>query len=149
MTEPAATDLHRDLAIEANNRALELLDKRVRSEAEEEEAMQAAYAAAYHWARTPSADRLTELRATYLIGKAQLARKDTSASLRYAAAARHLADGLKADGLDLALVYSLSARAYYLAGERDKAKNAIVSARAVTIPVDADRDRLEEELADL
>jgi hypothetical protein len=67
-TEADPAKWHRWFAVEANNRAWRLSESRARSAAEDAEMLDAAHAAAYHWAKAGTA--LHAARAQMLLGHA-------------------------------------------------------------------------------
>jgi uncharacterized protein YndB with AHSA1/START domain len=125
-------DWHRRQGVEANNAAFELLAADRDAEADED-LLRTAYAAAYHWQRSPSARPENEARASYMIARALLDTGQPDAALR--AAERCLAT-CRAHGLadfDLAYAQEARARALRALGRHDEARQAW--REAVTIPI--------------
>lgn len=139
-------DVHRAQAVHANNAAWELLTTPVRSPAQDEELLRRAYAAAYHWALTPSATPLNEVRACYMVGKAWLSLGDAERALGYAE--RMLADCAvhEIDDFDLAYSLELLARASKALGKQSEAEAAMAAARAIPVADDGDRAQVQSDL---
>ncbi len=77
-------DWHRMEAIEANNSVWELIEKDDRSAADDEEMLQRAYAARYHWARATGRGPINVARGAWLVAEVQRLVGEPRLSLRYA-----------------------------------------------------------------
>ncbi len=141
-------DWHRAEAIEANNGTWELLERPDRSAADDEELLRRAYASAYHWQRATGRAAVNEVRALYMIAKAQLAVGNADAALEYgdrclAECSEHqLAD------FDLAYAHEARARALSALGRGDEAVAEWALARAVPIGDPDDRAIVDADFAD-
>ena len=71
-------------AIEANNSVWELIEKDGRSTADDEEMLQRAYAARYHWARAAGSGPINVSRGAWLLAEVQLLVGQPQLALRYA-----------------------------------------------------------------
>ena len=71
-------------AIEANNSVWELIEKDDRSAADDEEMLQRAYAARYHWARATGRGPVNVARGAWLVAEVQRLVGEPELSLRYA-----------------------------------------------------------------
>lgn len=144
-----AGDLHRAQAVEANNSVWELLRRDDRSPDDDEDLLRRAYAAAYHWARTPTALPENEIRATYMVGRALLA---TGSALPALASAERMLEWCERHGVadfDLAYAHELRARALLALGDEAAGRAAVGDARAVPVADPEDREVVEQDLADL
>lgn len=125
-------DWHRRQGVEANNTAFALLAAR-RTPESDEDLLRTAYAAAYHWQRSPSARPENEARASYVIARALLATGQPDAALR--ASERCLAT-CRANGLadfDLAYAHEARARSLRALGRLDEARQSW--REAVSVPI--------------
>lgn len=148
-TTDGDTDWHRGQGVQANNSVWELLERDDRTPEEDEDLLRRAYAAAYHWARTSAATAVTEVRATYLVGKAHLVTGSPDLALR--AAERMLDLCARHDIVDFDLAYSheLHGRALAAVGRSDDAAAAVATARAVPVADEEDREIVEKDFSDL
>ncbi|MEZ5094059.1 SRPBCC domain-containing protein [Nocardioides sp.] len=144
---PPEADWHRRQGVEANNAAFGLLDE-PRSPARDESLLRTAYAAAYHWARTPSAGPVNEARATHLVAKALLATGQPERALVSAEACLALCATHGLGDFDLAYAHEAHARALRALGRSDAAAAAWDAATSVTIADPEDRAIVEQDFAD-
>ena len=138
---------HRFQAVEANNSVWELLEKPDRSDADDEEMLQRAYASRYHWARATGRGPANVARGAWLLAKVQRELGEPTLSLRYADEC--LAVCQEHDLADFDLAYALEARARALRtlGRDEEAAEAWAAARAVPVADDEDRAHVEADLA--
>ncbi len=119
---PPATDMpqrpddvpgewHRMEAIEANNSVWELIEKVPRSAADEEEMLQRAYAARYHWARAAGSGPINVSRGAWLLAEVQLLVGQPRLALRYAEESLALCEEHGFDGADLEAARETRAKA--------------------------------------
>jgi hypothetical protein len=118
-TTPAAEDLtrwHRWFAKECNNRAWQLADQRVRTDAENNELLNAAHAAALHWHAigTP----LNDARATMLLAHAHAACGDGQLAMRYARASHDYFAGNETPDWEIAFSHAVMAHAAAASGNK-------------------------------
>jgi uncharacterized protein YndB with AHSA1/START domain len=145
--DPPDADWHRRQGVEANNAAFELLG-RPRSPARDEELLRTAYAAAYHWARTPSAEPANEARAAYLVAKALLATDQPGRALVSADACLAQCETHGLDDFDVAYAHEARARSLRALGRTDEAAAAWTAATGVAIADPEDRAIVEQDFAD-
>jgi uncharacterized protein YndB with AHSA1/START domain len=141
-------DVHRRLAVEANNSVWELAEVAGRSPEQDEDLLRRAYAAAYHWQRAAGAGPQNQARADYMVAKALLLTGRPEESLR---SADRCLRTCEAHGLaDFDLVYAHEARARALAalGRTEQARAAWEVAHSVPVADDEDRAVVERDLAD-
>lgn len=146
--QPPAADWHRRQGVEANNSVWDLLTAD-RSPEEDEELLRRAYAAAYHWQRTPSAGPANEARAAYMISRALVATGQPERGLVSAEQCLALCDGHGIADFDLAYAHEARARALAALGRPDEAAAAMAAARAVPIHDPEDLAVVEKDFADL
>jgi hypothetical protein len=118
-TPPDPEDLtrwHRWFAVESNNRAWQLADQATRSDAENDELLNAAHAAALHWAAigTP----LHAARATMLLAHAHAACGSAILALRYARRSHSYFVSNEAPDWEIAFSHAVMAHAAAAAGDR-------------------------------
>src|SRR5262245_2742903 len=152
-TTPCAEDLtrwHRWFAIECNNRAWQLADQPARTDAEDEELLNAAHAAALHWHAigTP----LNDARATMLLSHGNARCGDGQLAMRYALASFNYFAENETPDWEIAFSHAVMAHAaaasgdtqlhalhYFAAGQagaaiKDREDKAIFDASFATIP---------------
>lgn len=118
-TPPAAEDLtrwHRWFAIDCNNRAWQLADKPSRTDAEKNELLDAAHAAALHWHAigTP----LNDARATMLLAHAHARCGDGQLAMRYARASHDYFVSNETPDWEIAFSYAVMAHAAAASGNK-------------------------------
>lgn len=147
--EPIGPDLHRRLAVEANNATWELLDGRELTPVDADELLQRAYAAAYHWRRAVEATAVNHTRAAWLVSRAHAVLGHGDVALHHAERCAELLVAAGGDAADFDRAYAHEARARALAclGRSDEARAADVAARSVEIADDEDRAIVEADLA--
>lgn len=143
-----AGDWHRMQAVEANNSVWELVEKSERSAADEEEMLQRAYAARYHWARATGRGPANVARGAWLLAKVQRLLGEPALSLRYADECLTVCEAHELDDFDLAYAHEARARALEALGRGEEAAAAGVAARAVPIADPEDREHVVADLAD-
>lgn len=152
MNEPEASvdpagDWHRAQGIECNNGVWEMVGAE-RTPDNDEEMLRRAYASAYHWQRAARRAPVNEVRAVYMLAKAQLLAGHPELSLRYAD--RCLAGCVEHELVDFDLAYAHEARARALdaLGRTDESLAAWTVARAVPIADPDDREIVDGDFAD-
>lgn len=139
---------HRWFAVEFNNRAWDLVEKRGRSADETQEMLHAAHAAAIHWKAigTP----LNEQRAENLLATAYLAAGRAEPGLRHAQRCLALSEQNASSGtetaFDRATALGCAARAHNLAGDTNESERLMALATAAAERLDADDRPVFENL---
>jgi uncharacterized protein YndB with AHSA1/START domain len=146
--EAAEPDWHRAQGIEANNSLWELFDKADRTDANVEEMLRRAYAAAYHWQRAGGAGPQNEARADYMIAKALLFSGQPEAALRSADRCLAVCRDHGLTDFDLAYAHEARARALRALGREQEAAQAWAAATAVPIAEQDDRDIVAADFKD-
>ncbi len=146
--EDGDAQLHRRLAMEANNAAWEVLGRHDLDEDEAEDLLRRVYASAYHWARAAGRGPEHEARAEYLIAKAHWSLGRADGALHHARRCLAATDAAGLHDFDLAYAHEAMARALKLAGRTDDA--AAEWARATSVPIaDAeDKEIVDADFAD-
>ena len=139
--EPVDVEIedHRDWARRSNGRTWELLERASRSDAEQRELLEVAYASAWHWRHAGTA--VNEQRAEWLLSRVHVALGDGGAAMQHA---RRCLDITDAEGLvdfDRAYAYEAMARATALVGADVAAKAWRDRAIAAADQIDNDEDR--------
>lgn len=140
--------LHRTLAMEANNAAWELLGRGSLDEDEADELLRRAYASAYHWSLAAGRGPEHEARGEYLIAKAHWTVGRAEGALHHARRCLATTEAAGLGDFDLAYAHEAMARALKLAGRTDEA--AAEWSRATSVPIaDAeDKEIVEADFAD-
>ena len=142
-------DWHRMQAVEANNATWDLLERKDFADAAwRRDVVRGAYAAAWHWQRARGALPANEVRALYLISKAQLAAGAPRLALDAADDALRLCGAADLADFDLAYAHEARARALAALGDDEASLAAWAAARAVPIEDDEDRAIVEKDFAD-
>ena len=118
-TPPAAEDLtrwHRWFAVDCNNRAWQLAEKPARTDAENDELLNAAHAAALHWNAigTP----LNHARATMLLASAHAHCGDGQLALRYARTSHDYFASNETPDWEIAFSHAVMAHAAAVSGNK-------------------------------
>ena len=144
-----SADLHRELAVDANNGTWDWLGKPdgERTAQDEERMTESAYAAAYHWARAAGAGPANEARAQWLISRVWAVRGNGGLALRHADAVLAVCGAAGLEDFDLAYGHEARARALACLGRRDEAVAERDAAAAVPIAEAEDREIVEADLA--
>jgi hypothetical protein len=138
---------HRVQAVEANNSVWELLEKPDRSPGDDEEMLQRAYTARYHWARAAGAGPANVARGAWLLAKVQHAVGEPTLSLRYADECLAICERHSLADFDLAYALEARARALKALGHDAEADETWAAARAVPVADAEDRELVEADLA--
>lgn len=138
---------HRFQAVEANNSVWELLHRSDRSAADDEELLQRAYTARYHWARATGRGPANVARGAWLLAKVQHALGEPTLSLRYADECLEVCEQHDLVDFDLAYAHEARARALKALGRDAEADEAWARARAVPVADAEDRALVEADLA--
>ena len=140
---------HRLLAIELFNRTWELLDKDMRTDAEDAEMLTAAFASRYHWreigeAKNYSVSDWQVSRVAAVLGLPELAE-------RYGRRALEVAVAAELDSFYVGYGHEALARAAGLAGDREETKRHLERAKELLEQVEdsSARDLLAADLAAL
>ena len=118
--KPSPEDLarwHRCFASECNNRAWQLADQTTRTEAENDEMLNAGHAAALHWSRV--GDELNDARARLLLAHVHAGCGNGQMALRYARASHAYFMGNASPDWEVAFSHAVMAHAGAAAGDRD------------------------------
>lgn len=139
---------HRRQGVTANNATWDLLGLPDRDEAQDEQLLRSAYAAAYHWDRAARAEPANAARASYMIAKALLATRQPVAAL---ASAERVLELCRRHGLvdfDLAYGHEVRARALLALGRTAEGMAEWSAARAVEVVDPEDRAIVEADFVD-
>jgi uncharacterized protein YndB with AHSA1/START domain len=109
--EDVAGDWHREQGIEANNSVWELIEKPDRSVDDDEDMLQRAYAARYHWARATGRGPINLSRGAWLLAEVQLLVGQPQLALRYAEESLGLCEEHGFAGADLKAARETRAKA--------------------------------------
>lgn len=141
-------DMHRTLAVSAYNSTWELLEipDDDRTSEQNEEMVRRAYASAYHWQRATGYAQLNEARSEWILSRVWRARGNAEMTMHYAEMCwvRTIALGLS--DFDLAYALDAMARAFALAGDRERATEWWQRAMQVDIANDGDRTQLMADI---
>ena len=140
---------HRTLGVELFNHVWTLLEKPVRTRAEDDEMVHAAHASRYHWGQVGTPANLGRgewqcSRVYAVLGRAEPALHHAQ---RYLDICREKGIG----DWDLAFAYEALARAHRVAGNETEFRRNLEHAREAgkAIAEDDDREHLEKDLAEL
>ena len=139
-------DLHRMLAVDANNAAWELLGRDALTADEADELLGRAYAAAHHWRRAAGRRPENAARAAWLIARAHIALEQGEPALYHADRCWALTAAAGLDDFDLAYAHEARARALACLGRLDEAAGELTAARQVVIADEEDRAIFEGDL---
>ncbi len=146
--EDGDAQLHRRLAMEANNCAWELLGRSDLSEDEAEDLLRRVYASAFHWARAAGRGPENEARAEYLIAKAHWSLGRADGALQHARRCLAATEAAGLEDFDLAYAHEAMARALKLAGRPDEAAAEWALATSVPIADAEDKEIVDADFAD-
>jgi uncharacterized protein YndB with AHSA1/START domain len=141
-------DLHRRLAIDANQAAWELLGRADLSPDEAEDLLRRAYASAYHWARAAGRGPENDARAEYLVAKAHWSLGRVEGAVHHAERCLALTRAAGLEDFDLAYAHEVMARALKLAGRSDEAAAQWSLATSVPIADAEDKEIVDADFAD-
>jgi hypothetical protein len=141
-TPPTADELtrwHRWFAVECNNRAWHLADQKHRTDAENDELLNAAHAAAQHWHAigTP----LHGARATMLLAHAHAACGDGLLAIRYARTSHDYFMSNETPDWEIAFSHAVMAHAAAAAGNKQLHGVHYEAARAAGAAIEEDEDK--------
>jgi hypothetical protein len=134
--------------MDANNSVWDLVEKEARSPADDEEMLQRAYAARYHWARATGRGPANVARGAWLLAKVQRLVGEPALSLRYADECLTVCEEHGLKDFDLAYAHEARGRALMALGRDEEASAAWAAARAVPVENPEDREHLAADLAD-
>jgi len=140
-------DLHRQLAVDANNATWELLGRDDLTPAEAEELLGRAHAAAHHWRRAAGRGPANDARAAWLVSRAYVALGHGDLALDQARRSASIVEDAGLADFDLAYAHEATARALACLGHVDEAAVELAAARGVPIADDEDRAIVEADLA--
>jgi hypothetical protein len=141
-TPPAAEDLarwHRWFAVQSNNRAWQLADQATRTDAENDELLNAAHAAALHWTAIGTPQH--SARATMLLAHAHAACGDGPLALRYARASHSYFVSNDTPDWEVAFSHAVMAHAAAAAGDRQLHVAHYDAARAAGAAIEQGEDK--------
>jgi hypothetical protein len=142
MTDPKASEeiaaYHRRFAAASNNRAWDL-SVRIRSAAEDQEMLDAAHAAAWHWKQVGT--ELHRMRATMLLAEVHALLGFGSSALAYAEEMRSYLLGIQSPDWEVAFVHVVHAHAASAAGDSEKHRASYGLAVAAIAAVSSDVER--------
>ena len=141
--------MHRKLAIDANNSTWEILGKPLNeiSEAEAEEMVRRAYAAAYHWQRAEGATPANEARASWLLSRVWVVLNNGELALHHARRCLAVCESAGLVDFDLAYAHESLARALACLGDSLQAQQQLSTARQVPVADAEDKAQVEADLA--
>ena len=145
--DDAEGELHRTLAIDANNATWELLGRDELTPDEIDDLLGRAYAAAYHWRRAARRGPENAARAAWLVSHAHAVLGHGDAALLHAERAAAIVDSAGLTDFDLAYAHEARARALACLDRLDEAEAELAAARAVPIADAEDRRLVEDDLA--
>lgn len=143
----AEAEWHRTLGIQANNSIWDLLTKADRTPDEDEDLVQRAYAAMYHWGRAARRSPENAVRGEYMVARVQASLGRGELAVHHA---RRCLAATEAAGLvdfDLAYAHEAMARALEASGRHDEADAELAIALAVPIADPEDKAILDDDLA--
>ncbi|MEO6651523.1 MAG: hypothetical protein ABIP17_02570 [Ilumatobacteraceae bacterium] len=143
------SDQHRQLAVDANNSAWELLDGRELSADDADDLLQRAYAAAYHWRRATGTTDVNAARASWLTSRAHVVLGHGELALHHAERCGVSVEqaGEAAEDFDHGFFHEARARALASLGRFDEARSEYDAAVAVEIGDDEDRSIFQSDLS--
>lgn len=130
---------HRRFAVECNNRAWQLADKPSCTPAENEEMLNAAHAAAFHWNRV--GNPLNDARARLLLGHVHARLGNAELARRFAGASHTYLSGIESPDWEIA--FSQAVMAHAAAASQDRAGHLAhyIAARAAGDAIKDPEDR--------
>lgn len=140
--QPTSEDLtrgHRWFAVEANNRAWQLAEQPSRTEAEDDEMLNAAHAAAMHWATF--ANPLNDARAKMLVAHAHAFAGNGRYALRQARASHAYLTSIDSPDWEIAFSHAVMAHAAAAADDRDAHRRHHAAARVAGDAIKESEDR--------
>lgn len=129
---------HKRFAMECNNRAWEL-STQGRTEQEDREMLDAAHAAAWHWAQVGT--ELNRMRATMLLAEVHALLGHGASAMLYAREMRSYFLGRETDDWELAFTHAIYAHAAAAAGQAADYRAAYQHATAALAAIVDDEDR--------
>ena len=132
-------DLHRMLAVEANNATWDLLGRDELTAEDGDELLGRAYAAAHHWRRAAGRQPEHAARAAWLIARAHVTLGHGELALHHAERCWTLTQAAGLGDFDLAYAHEARARALACLGRVDEAAAELAAARDVAIADEEDR----------
>ncbi|MFM8871712.1 MAG: hypothetical protein ACKOFD_09065, partial [Actinomycetota bacterium] len=142
------SEVHRRLAVEANNSTWEILGKPLNdiSENEAEEMVRRAYAAAYHWQRAEGATPANEARASWLLSRVWVVLSNGKLALHHAQRCLSVCESAGLVDFDLVYAHESLARSFACLGEIEQAHHHLSIARHVEVADPEDRSQVEADL---
>jgi len=137
-------DLHRSLAIAANNSVWELLGD---DAPDTTELLSRAYAAAYHWARAAGRTPANSARASWLLSRCHVVCGYGDLALHHADECAAVVAEAGLQDFDLGYAHEARARALAALGRDAEASAELSAARSVEVVETEDRDIFEADLA--
>jgi hypothetical protein len=112
-------EAHNVFARKTNGRVWELLDKKNRTQIEDDELLYASYASCYHWLKVGTG--VHHQRGEYLISKVYMSLNMPQQALHHAQRCRQLTEQHRAEmkDFDIAFAYECLARAYVMNGDQE------------------------------
>jgi hypothetical protein len=144
MADDDQQDLHRSLAITANNSVWELLDD---DPPDTTELLSRAYAASYHWARAAGRTPANSARASWLLSRCLVVCGHGELALHHADECAAVVAAAGLEDFDLGYAHEARARALAALGRHDAAATELAAARSTTVVEDDDREIFEADLA--
>ena len=138
--------LHRRLAVDANNATWELLGTQDRTDDQVDDALERAYAAAYHWRRAARRGPEHAARAAWLVSHTHAVLGHGDLALHHADRAMALTRDAGLCDFDLAYAHEARARALACLGRHDEAAAELAAAHAVPVADPDDRAILVADL---
>ncbi len=141
-SDPTAEELsrgHRWFAIEANNRAWDLATRSSRSTAEDDEMLNAAHAAALHWAAV--GNELNDARAKMLLAHVHAFVGNGALAQRYARASHSYLTAIDSPDWEIAFSHAVMAHAAASANDTSTHRKHYAAARAAADAIAGDEDR--------
>ena len=144
MADDLQEDLHRSMAITANNSVWELLDG---DRPDTTELLSRAYAASYHWARAAGRTPENSARASWLLSRCLVVCGQGELALHHADECAVIVADAGLQDFDLGYAHEARARALAALGRHDEAATELAAARSTTVAEDEDREIFEADLA--
>ena len=141
---PATRD-ERTLAADLFNGVWTLMETEDRSPEQDDRMLHMAHASRFHWEQVGTAENLA--RGEWLCSRVYAVLGRAEPSLHHARRVLQICEQHGIGDWDLAFAHEAIARAQCLAGDREAAREAIRSARAVVIADEEDRNLLESDLS--
>ncbi len=140
-TDPAETQRwHKRFGVQCNNRAWELSFKEKRDPAENEEMLDGAHAAAWHWSHVGT--ELSRMRALTLLAEVHAALGMGDSAMAYADTVRaYFLVGRETPDWEIACVHAVHAHAAHAAGRAAEHRESHARASAALAAIADDQDR--------